>query len=77
MKSKEHNPNTIKEHRVNKGYSIDDIAALLSVSSTHVESWENGSVIPSSLHLLQLCALFDTSLEFLYPDVYKKLLDDE
>lgn len=77
MKSTKNTPNAIADIRVKNGYSIDAIATLLSVSCDVVKSWENGSVIPSSVHLLQLCALLDTSLELLYPGVYKKLLSNE
>ena len=77
MKSDKHTPNSIAEIRVNKGYSIKEVATLLSVPSSRVEQWEQGAVIPSAIHLLKLCALLETSIEFLYPEIYKNLLSDE
>lgn len=77
MKSTKYTPNAITAIRVKKGYTIDAIATLLSVSSAQVENWEYGSVVPSSVHLLQLCAMLETSVELLYPEEYKKLMSRE
>lgn len=78
MKQKvaKHTPNSITEMRVKKGLSIEQAAILLEVKPEQVQAWEKGFAVPHSVYLLKLCVLLDTSLELLYPEVYKQLLAD-
>lgn len=78
MKQKvaKHTPNRIAEIRANKGLTIEQVAILLEEKPMQVEAWEKGFAVPHSVYLLKLCVLLDTSLELLYPEVYKQLLAD-
>lgn len=78
MKKKvvKYTPNRIAEIRGEKGLSVEQVALLLEVKPLLVLAWEEGSAVPDTFHLLKLSALLNSSPELLYPELYKKLLND-
>jgi transcriptional regulator with XRE-family HTH domain len=72
------NGNKIKELRVERGMTLDDIAYKLDTSRQSVESWESNLTSPSTLNLVKLADLFQVDLtdllsneEHLAKDMYK------
>lgn len=55
--------NTIHDLRIAHGYSQDQIAELLGVSHQAVSRWELGLTAPTVDNLVELCELFEVSLE--------------
>ncbi|MBQ8426685.1 MAG: helix-turn-helix transcriptional regulator [Clostridia bacterium] len=56
----------LKELRLEKGYSQNQVATFLSVHRTTYMKWENGLREPSNAMLVKIADLFDVSLDFLF-----------
>ena len=55
----------IKEYRLKKGYTQEQLAYELGVSSQTVSRWENGATYPDIVMLPVIAELFDTSIDHL------------
>lgn len=55
----------LRDIRNEKHFSIDSLAAALSVESTTVESWENGTALPDITQLAKLSSTLNVSADFL------------
>lgn len=55
----------IKEYRLKKGYTQEQLAYDLGVSSQTVSRWENGATYPDIVMLPVIAKLFDTSIDHL------------
>lgn len=55
---------SVKACRLRKGYSQNDIIALLGCSSQTVQRWDNG-IRPHDYYVNKLCALLDVDAETL------------
>ena len=53
----------IKEYRLKKGYTQEQLAYELGVSSQTVSRWENGATYPDIVMLPIIAELFDTSID--------------
>ncbi len=53
----------IKEYRLKKGYTQEQLAYELGVSSQTVSRWENGNTYPDIVMLPIIAELFDTSID--------------
>lgn len=53
----------IKEYRLKKGYTQEQLAYELGVSSQTVSRWENGTTYPDIVMLPIIAELFDTSID--------------
>ena len=53
----------IKELRLNKRLSQKDVAKRLGIKRQAISSWERGVNFPSTNSLLDLCIVFDISIE--------------
>lgn len=53
----------IKEYRLKKGYTQEQLAYELGVSSQTVSRWETGTTYPDIVMLPIIAALFDTSID--------------
>jgi len=53
----------LKQLRVNKGLTQDDVAASIYVSRQAVSSWEMGSSLPSITSCIMLLDLYETTLD--------------
>lgn len=53
----------IKEYRLKKGYTQEQLAYELGVSSQTVSRWENGMTYPDIVMLPIIAELFDTSID--------------
>lgn len=53
----------IREERVRRSFTIQEVCDALSVSPQAVGKWQRGESLPSIDNLVALCTLFDVSLE--------------
>ncbi|WP_232043134.1 helix-turn-helix domain-containing protein [Enterococcus faecium] len=53
----------IKQKRIEKQLTQEDIAEMLLVSKKNISNWENGRTIPDTENLIQFAKLFDLSLD--------------
>ncbi|WP_231601527.1 helix-turn-helix domain-containing protein [Enterococcus lactis] len=53
----------IKQKRIEKQLTQEDIAEMLLVSKKTISNWENGRTIPDTENLIQFAKLFDLSLD--------------
>jgi len=53
----------IKEYRLKKGYTQEQLAYELGVSSQTISRWENGTTYPDIVMLPIIAELFDTSID--------------
>lgn len=53
----------IKEYRLMKGYTQEQLAYQLGVSSQTISRWENGTTYPDIVMLPIIAELFDTSID--------------
>ena len=53
----------IKEYRMKKGYTQEQLAYELGVSSQTISRWENGTTYPDIVMLPIIAELFDTSID--------------
>ena len=54
---------TLRAARINAGFSQEDAASLLQISTKTLSSWENGITFPSAKKIECLCALYDVSYD--------------
>lgn len=57
----------IREHRLKRGLSQEDLARLVGVDRSTVAKWEVGTNYPRAERLLALASLFRCSLDDLLP----------
>lgn len=57
--------NRVKEFRISKEMSMEDLAKAVNVSKSNVSMWENSNVIPRNDVLLKLAKLFGISTDYL------------
>lgn len=55
----------LKELRLEKGYSQNQVATFLSVHRTTYMKWENGLREPSNTMLIKIADFFDVSIDYL------------
>ena len=55
----------LRQHRIEKGLSQDDLAGAIYVSRQTISSWENNKTYPDMQSLLLLSDLFDVSVDSL------------
>lgn len=60
----------IREERVRRSFTIQEVCDALSVSPQAVGKWQRGESLPSIDNLVALCTLFDVSLEGRGQDVF-------
>lgn len=48
----------IKKYRKEKGYTQLDLADHVDVSSTSIELWEVGKVMPNLRYVMKMCVVF-------------------
>lgn len=53
----------IREERVRRSFTIQEVCDALSVSPQAVGKWQRGESLPSIDNLVALCTLFDVSME--------------
>lgn len=56
----------IRELRLRKDMTQQDVADHLGVSHVAVYKWESGEIVPSARRLPQIAKLFDVSISELY-----------
>lgn len=57
--------NRVKKLRIDKGYSMQDLANKINVTKSSVNMWENGGSIPKDNILIELSKLFNVSIDYL------------
>ena len=55
--------NSIKERRLERNYTLDQVAALIGVDKSTVSLWENGKKEPRVNAIMRLADLFGCSVE--------------
>ncbi|WP_423364168.1 helix-turn-helix domain-containing protein [Mycoplasma sp. P36-A1] len=63
--------NKIKQERINRGWSQNDIAVNLKVSRQLVSKWENGISSPDLERLIELSLLFKINLNEFIKEAYQ------
>ena len=58
----------IKQARLNKGYTQEQLAKELGVQFQAVSSWERGEYVPDTWHLIELAKVCDVSVSSLVED---------
>lgn len=53
----------IKQKRIEKQLTQEDLAEMLLVSKKTISNWENGRTIPDTENLIQFAKLFDLSID--------------
>lgn len=56
----------LAEYRSKKGYSQEDLARLIGVSKTTIQSWENERGMSSVMRVLKLCKELDADVRELF-----------
>lgn len=56
----------LAEYRSKKGYSQEDLARLIGVSKTTIQSWENERGMSSVIRVLRLCNELDADVRDLF-----------
>lgn len=57
----------LAEYRKKKGYSQEDLARLIGVSKTTIQSWENQRGMSSVERIIKLCTELDADVRELFP----------
>lgn len=57
----------LAEYRKKKGYSQEDLARLIGVSKTTIQSWENQRGMSSLMRIIKLCTELDADVRELFP----------
>lgn len=55
----------IKKLRVDRGYSMEELAQIIGTTKSSVNMWENGGSIPRDNILIELSSVFDVSIDYL------------
>ena len=63
--------NKIKTHRKQKGYTQEQLAEMLNVSTHTISRYECGRNFPSHEHMLQLSEILDLSMDDSYYGYHK------
>lgn len=63
----------LQKIRNEKHFSVDNLAAALSVNPTTVESWENGTALPDVMQLAGLSSVLNVSADFLLKGKKEKM----
>lgn len=53
----------LKNHRVTKKMSQEEVATKILVTRTSISNWETGKTVPDSLNLLKLSTLYGCSVD--------------
>jgi transcriptional regulator with XRE-family HTH domain len=62
-------PTPLKKLRLNRGFSIEGTAIMLSVSAGNVRRWEQGIIIPSFFQLKDIAYLYKVDYNTLIPAI--------
>ena len=79
MNNKNHKAvsNCLSKYRKARGLSQVEVARILGLkSSAHVCRWEHGRCWPSAVNLLNLAALYEVPVDWLYADALQLLRTD-
>lgn len=57
----------LAEYRKSKGYSQDQLAKLIGVTTATIQNWENGRGMGSVERIIKLCAALDADARELFP----------
>lgn len=67
----------LKRMRKICGYTQTEVAHLIDIShSGNISRWETGDILPSSIHLIELLIIYQTSPDKLYPEMWQMLQQD-
>lgn len=67
---------SIRALRVNKKMSQKDAAKQLGITERTLQNWENEVTFPTARQLMQICSLYNCSLEDIFlPDTLAKSED--
>ena len=55
----------IRKLRIDKGYSMQDLANELNVTKSSINMWENSNSIPKDNILIALSKIFNVSIDYL------------
>ncbi len=55
----------MRRERLERGYSIQEVASSINVHPNAVSRWETGKAEPTSSNLLALCKLYECTPEYL------------
>lgn len=70
-------PNDLRFRRIRRGLWQKDVAAKLGLKDTALLSrWENGGSFPNLVNILRLSALYQTSIDDLFPRLVKAVRDE-
>lgn len=66
-----HIPNTLRDHRITRGLSQQDVAQLLGLKdNTLISRWEKGETFPNIINIIKLCELYQVSFQ----DIFRELI---
>jgi transcriptional regulator with XRE-family HTH domain len=70
--------NMLKQKREGFGLRQQDVATALGLepSDARISLWEHGTSAPSLTNLLKLCALYNTTVQDIYPYLYEDIHQD-
>ncbi len=57
----------LAEYRKSKGYSQDQLAKMIGVTTATIQNWENGRGMGSVERIIKLCAALDADARELFP----------
>ena len=55
----------LKELRLSKGWSLDELSKMIGVSDQTISNWERGKNQPGIKNLIKLADIFDISIDYL------------
>jgi len=65
--------NKVKDIRMEKGLSVQQLALLSQLSNSTVSDIENGKEMPNHLTMLRLCKSFDMKMQHVFESDYKNV----
>ncbi|WP_299586429.1 helix-turn-helix transcriptional regulator [Mucilaginibacter sp.] len=66
-------PNRLRLHRKRVGYTQLYVAELMGLyDSVSISLWERGAMLPNTINLIKLSAIFRTFPNELYPELFKE-----
>lgn len=70
-------PNRLKHYRKNLRLLQTEVIQILNLGDlSTISRWEQGIAFPSTLHLFGLCWLYKTTIEQLYPTIWKQIKNE-
>ncbi len=70
-------PNSLRKYRRARGLKQKEVAEMLGLkSSSMISRWEKGAVLPKTLNLFKLAALYRTMVDGLFIDLLKAVKAD-